>query len=76
MGLAKSSAAWWNLPPWVAFSKTENEERGPGGGQMGRAELELAPLSQGQVLSLGSPLLGTDSCELCGGAGQARTGLA
>lgn len=44
VGLAKSSAAWWNLPPWVAFSKTENEERGPGRGQMGRAELELAPL--------------------------------
>lgn len=38
VSLAECSAACWNLPPRAAFCKPENEERGPGGGQMGRAK--------------------------------------
>lgn len=35
VSLTKCAAAWWNLPPWVTFPKTENDERGVWGSDGG-----------------------------------------
>lgn len=78
VSLTKCAAAWWNLPPWVTFPKTENDGRGARGAQMGMAK---GVLSCGWHLYLRGGCLAWDhicfeftavSCVV----GLGRTGLA